>query len=205
MADEKNEVEALKSEIDKLSAKNKELISELRKAKGSTNEEAAKLADELDTVKAENVKLASALKKTTGELEAERKDAGDKLTAKSAVIQKLIRDDGLLKGLTAAGVKKELLAGALALHQGKIEVDEEKSEAFATMDGKRVALPDYLKTWAASDEGKHYIGAPVNSGGGASGPGSGVPGAKSMTRSAFEALDPTAKTTFAKEGGKLTD
>ena len=205
MADEKNEVDELRGEIDKLNAKNKELITELRKAKGSTNEEAARLADELDNAKAENVKLAGALKKATEGLEVAQREAAEKLTAKSGIIQKLIRDDGLLKGLTESGVKKELLAGALALHAGKVEVDEEKGEAFSTVDGKRTSLTDYLKGWAASDEGKHYIAAPVNGGGGASGPGSAIPGTKTLSRSAFDALDPVAKTTFAKEGGKLTD
>lgn len=205
MADEKNEADELKGEIEALKQKNKELIAEVRKAKGSTNEEAARLADELDTVKAENVKLSSALKKATDGLAAVQKDADAKLAAKSAIIQKHIRDEGLLKGLTESGVKKELLAGALALHQGKIEVDEEKGEAFAMVNGARVALPDYLKTWAASDEGKNYITAPVNGGGGAQGAGSVVPGGKVQTRTAFDALDAAGKAAFVKEGGTLTD
>ena len=106
---EDNELEELRAEIDKLSAKNKELITELRKAKGTTNEEAARLAAELDDVKAEKVKLEVALKKANDGFTATNKELSDKLQAKSQAMQRLIRDEGLVKSLASVNIRKSFL------------------------------------------------------------------------------------------------
>jgi len=171
MADEGNELEELKGEIEALKSKNKELITELRKAKGSTNEEAAKLAADLDDVKVEKVKLEAALKKANDTLAATQKDTESKLAAKSLALQKLIREEGLVKALTSEKVKPEFLPAVAALLREKVEVDEEKFEAFVTENGTRKTLTEFVKNWSASDEGKNFIGAPLSVGGGALGAG----------------------------------
>ncbi|HWP69010.1 MAG TPA: hypothetical protein VN437_06860 [Rectinemataceae bacterium] len=183
MADEKNEVDPvvadLKSQIEKLTANNSKLVGELRVAKGGISaEEAARLGAELDTAKAENIKLTASLKKATDDMATATTTHKTELEKKSATIQRLIRDEGLVKSLTALKTLPELLNGAIALHRGKIEVDEEKGEAFATVDGVRKTLDEYLSGWAGSDEGKHYIAAGGNSGGGAAGSGGSGGGSK---------------------------
>jgi hypothetical protein len=67
------------------------------------------------------------------------------------------------------------------------------------------ALSEFVKEWAAGDEGKHFVQAPANNGGGATGgSGAGTQG-KVMPRSQFDALPPQQRADFAKAGGKLTD
>lgn len=178
MADDPKETDPvvadLKSQIEKLTANNAKLVGELRQAKGGLSaEEAARLGAELDTAKAENIKLAASLKKTTDDMATATTTHKTEIEKKSATIQRLIRDEGLVKGLTTLKTLPELLNGAIALHRGKIEVDEEKGEAFATVDGTRKTLDEYLQGWAGSEEGKHYIAAGGNSGGGAAGSGGG--------------------------------
>jgi dGTP triphosphohydrolase len=179
MADDGNtELDELKGEIEALKAKNKELITELRKAKGSTNEEAVKLASELDDVKAEKAKLEVALKKATDGIAASQKDFTDKLSAKSLALQKLIRDEGLVKALTTEKVKPEFLPAVAALLRDRVEVDEEKLEAFVTQNGVRKNLSEFVKSWATSDEGKNFITAAPSLGGGAIGAGNAGGGGK---------------------------
>jgi hypothetical protein len=206
MADEK-EVEELKEQIEKLSAKNQELIGELRKAKGGLSaEEAARLAGELDSVKAENVKLAAALKKANESIEGLTKDFTQKLSEKSAKIQTMLRTEGLTKSLLDVGVKNPVhLKAAAAMLRELVQVDEDKGEAFVMDGATRKTLSEFIKNWAASDEGKAFIEAPVNVGSGATG-GAGTPaGGKIKTRAEFEALDPAARLEFTKSGGKLVD
>jgi hypothetical protein len=54
-------------------------------------------------------------------------------------------------------------------------------------------LADYVKEWAGTDEGKAFVSAPVNSGGGAQGSKSTDATVTTMTRAAYDALDQTAK------------
>lgn len=203
MADE-DETKELRESIERLEAKNKELVAELRKAKGTTNEEAARLAAELDDARAANVKLEAALKKAESGLAAAQKDAGEKLAAKSARIQALLRDDGLNRGLIEAGVKKEFLGPVAAYLRDRIEVDEEKGEAFSTVGGARRTIAEYLKEWAASDEGKNFVAAPANAGAGAAG-GAGKPAGKTMKLSEFSALAPKDQAAFMTAGGTLNE
>jgi hypothetical protein len=200
-------VEELEEEIGKLTAKNNELIGEIRKAKGGLSaEESARIAGDLDAAKAENIKLANALKKATDSQAAIAKESETKLAEKSAKIQKMLRDEGLVKGLIEAGVKNPAhLKATAAMLRDVVEVDEDKGEAFATVNGIRRPLGEFIKGWAESDEGKAFIEAPVNSGAGASGGVGKAPAGGMMKRDAFEQLTPDAQREFIKGGGKPTD
>lgn len=204
---EDNELEELRAEIDKLSAKNKELITELRKARGTTNEEAARLAAELDDVKAEKVKLEAALKKANDGFTATNKELSDKLQAKSQAMQRLIRDEGLVKSLASVNIRKEFLGPVAAYLKDRVEVDEEKGEAFVTIDGAKKPLSEFVTSWATSDEGKNFVVAQSSISGDSAGPGGAkaTAGLKSMTRAQFDALGPTEKFEFSKNGGTLTE
>lgn len=172
MADEKQiDVEELKGEIDALKAKNRELIAELRKARGTTNEEAARLASELEELRAENAKLNTALKKAAESTLNLQKEYEEQLKTKSSALQRLVRDEGLVKALTSEKVRSEFLPAVVALLRDKVEVDEEKLEAFVADGGIRKPLDQFVKEWAASDMGKNFITAPLSSGGGALGAG----------------------------------
>jgi hypothetical protein len=66
-------------------------------------------------------------------------------------------------------------------------------------------LTEFVSSWATSDEGKHYIAAPSNGGGGASGGAGNGSGAKVWTREKFDAASQFERSEFAKAGGKVAD
>lgn len=160
--------EAVQKATEKLDAKNRELIAEKRRA-GEGKIDAA----ELERVEAERDKLATDFAAAQRELTKVTKaatDATKALEAEQAHTQRLLISDGLTQALTAAGVKDPMhLKAASALLR-----DEHKP--VVTIDGdKRVAmigdkpLTDFVKAWAIGDEGKSFVAAPGNSGGGATG------------------------------------
>ena len=59
------------------------------------------------------------------------------------------------------------------------------------------ALTDFVSEWAQSDEGKHFVTAPANSGGGA---GAGKGGNLTPSKKASE-MNPAEKAAFIKEHG----
>jgi hypothetical protein len=91
---------------------------------------------------------------------------------------------------------KALLAG-----QVTIKVDGDKR--IANIGDK--PLSDFVGEWAKSDEGKHFVSAPNNAGGGAQGGGNAQGGQKTMTRTAFDGTDATKKMEFIKAGGTVTE
>lgn len=155
-------VDELKAEKESLANKNKELLSEVKKERTKSREiDADKyyaMIDELDNVKAENAKLS-------GEIKLKAKDF-DKLTAqlgeKDGALQKLIIDDGLTNALTSAGVVPELMPAVKALLRSQTQLKDNQ----AVIGDK--PLTDFMSEWATG-EGKVYIKAPDNSGGGAGG------------------------------------
>lgn len=199
------------AEVAGLKRKNQELIARSKAAKDEGGGKVAELEDAIEDLKTNLAKVQRDADRAVKKAEADAKAAQDLAAVKSGALSKLIRDDGLTNALVAVGVKKELLPAATAYLRERVQVDEEKGEAFAMVkgaDGKesRKALAEFAKDWAQGDEGKHYVSVPPSSGGGSQGPGSGqAPGAKSMTRAAFDGLPPAQKVTLSKEGVTLTD
>ena len=75
-------------------------------------------------------------------------------------------DNGLTDALTKLKVKPELLDASRALLRGKAQLTEtEEGDYSALIDGK--PMTEYISTWA-TDEGKAFVSAPVNSGAGSS-------------------------------------
>lgn len=163
----------------------REIKAELRKSTGIKPEDLTALENENKTLTAQIAETGKALKvaqaaqkaaedaKTTVE-----KEFGEKLTSEQAAINRLLVEDGLTKGLTGLGIVKPAMqaaAAALLKQKGvfsvKAEGDIRKAIAKAQKDGKDVelGLDEYLKTWAQSDEGKEFVPASLNQGGGARG------------------------------------
>jgi len=80
-------------------------------------------------------------------------------------------------------------------------VGTEGSDRFAKVG--EASIQDFAKEWAAGEEGKNFVSAELNTGGGANGSRT-VPGQKTMSRAAFDQLPPTDQSTFSREGGALT-
>jgi len=185
-----------------LTEKNKELLGKLKKAQqGATIDPAdhQALQTELEQTQAKLTESTKALKLTQTEAEKIKKA----YETESKVAHSLLVDNGLSQALLEAGVKKpSYLKAAKAMLAGQVVLTAEGETRTAKVGDK--LLKDFVTEWAKGDEGKAFVDAPANSGGGANGGGSGGAQAKTMTRTAFDALDATGKMAFTKDGGTLT-
>ena len=187
-----------------LSAKNKELLGEVKtlkaKAKGADIDPAEHAA-----LQTQVEDLADKLSKAekTGKSEVDKLTKA--LSEKDGALHKHLIDAGLTDALAKAGVQAPMLDAVKALHQGKASINTKDGAYEALIDGKPLA--EFVTLWAQSDQGKHFVAAPNNNGGGAQG-GSGKGAAKTMTRADFDARslsgDP-AIGSFFRDGGVLTD
>ena len=203
------EVKALIEEVtaaatEALSAKNKELLGEVKTLKAK-----AKGAD-IDP--AEHAALQTQVEDLTDRLTKAEKTAKTEidrmtkaLTEKDGALQKHLIDAGLTDALAKAGVQPAMMDAVKALHQSKASINAKDGAYEALIDGKPLA--EFVTTWAQSDQGKHFVAAPANNGGGAQG-GSGNGSAKTMTRADFDAKsaagDPSL-VQFFRDGGTLVN
>lgn len=189
------DIDAIKKNRDQLLKEKKEL----QRSATITPEQLAAVEAERDKATAD---LAAAQKAAKDATTAAEK-AAKALEQESGFTHKLLAENGIVAALTAAGVSDPAyLDAAKALHLPNVKVVADGENRSALYGDKPLA--DAIKEWAAGDVGKKFVSAPNNSGGGAGG-GSGEGGGKTMTRTAFDALDGVAKVTFAKEGGKVVD
>jgi hypothetical protein len=187
-----------------LSVKNRELLAEKKalqgKIKGGDIDPAEHAALQMQ-VEELSEKLAKAEK--TGKAEIDKLTKS--LTEKDGALTKHLIDAGLTAALVKAGVQPAMLDAVKALHQSKASINAKDGAYEALIDGK--PLTEFVTTWAQSDQGKHFVTAPQNNGGGSQG-GSGKGTAKTMTRADFDAKsvagDPSVAT-FFKEGGVLVE
>jgi len=160
--------EAVEEAVSGLKAKNTELLGKLKKAqKDATIDPAdhAALQAELDTNEVALAKAIKDLKIATTESE-KHKTAH---TAADKTVYELLVDNGLSAALLDAGVKKpayQKAAKALLASQ-KFDFEGEGADRVAKVGDKTLA--EFVKTWAAGDEGKAFVDAPVNLGAGALG------------------------------------
>jgi len=185
-----------------LVAKNQELLGKLKKAqKDATIDPAdhAALQAELDQTQTKLTEAQKQLKSALTDAEKSKKS----LEVEGGFVSKLLIDNGLNDALLKAGVKPEMSKAVKALLAGQVTIKTEGDKRNAVIGDK--SLSDFVDEWAKSDEGKHFVSAPNNQGGGANGGGKGKEDAKTMTRAAFDALDPAGKVEFSKGGGTLTD
>lgn len=202
------------TQLEAMRAKNKELLDKLAEAKASLREKEgikpedfARLEKDLADERAKAAEASGILKKLT----KERDDATNKAQAESAANHKLLVDNGLTDALNRAGIRKEFLPAARALlkEQGIISVEAEGDmrRAVAKMaDGKSVALEDYVtKHFALSEEGKAFIPAEGNSGGGSGGPARQGGTAKTISMAEHQALSAQDQARFFADGGSLVN
>lgn len=183
--------------------KNRELLAELKAARKGQEikpEELDKLQAKIDGLENENDQLVKQVKEQAKSFEKVQAD----LQAESGFTSKLLLDNGLTEALVKAGVATPLLPAVKALlsSQAKVVTDGENRKA---MIGEK-DLTAFITDWAASDEGKHYISAPQNTGGGANvGQGNNNMQNQTVKRSAFDEMSHTQRVEFAKSGGEVTD
>jgi hypothetical protein len=158
-----------------LAAKNKELLGELkeaRKGKAINPEDLEKLESRIEELQGQLTEAQKTAKTATKEAEKATKALADA----EGFTQRLLVDNGLTDALTKAGVSNPVhLKAAKALLSGQVQIVADGDSKVAKVGEK--ALADYIGEWAKGDEGKFFVAAPNNSGGGANG-GSGGSGNK---------------------------
>jgi hypothetical protein len=82
-------------------------------------------------------------------------------------LQSYLIDNGLNDAMLKAGIKTEFMAAAKAMLKSQTKLLAENGQYSALMGEK--PLNEAIAEWAAGDEGKHFVSAPANSGGGATG------------------------------------
>jgi len=163
----------LEEAMEALNAKNRELLGEVKiaraKAKGveiDPNDFMA-LQTENETLKSQLEKVAKENAKTVETLQAS-------LTEKDGALQSYLIDNGLNDAMLKAGIKPEFMTAAKAMLKSQTKLMADNGQYSALMGEK--PLNEAIAEWAASDEGKHFVSAPANSGGGATGgTGNGIP------------------------------
>lgn len=185
---------AVREATEGLASKNRELLAELKEARKGRQvnpEDLEKLESELDRLKGELSEAQKAAKKSLTEAETARKQLQDA----ESFTQRLLVDNGLTEALAKAGVTNPVHMKAVkSMLAGQVQVVAEGDAKVAKVGDK--ALADYVNEWAKGDEGKFFVSAPNNSGGGATG-GNGAPSINKKS----SAMTPDEKSAYIKENG----
>lgn len=173
--------EAHEQEIERLKGKNEELLGKLRKAREGKEDagEVERLERELSDTQSE-LRTAQSNARTFERDLRKEKERADKAEGERDTAISERNNEFLSNTLSAALVENKVaphfMDAATALlkdkHKPTVEVDGDTRKVL--IDGKEVG--EFVKEWAASDAGKHYVQAPANGGGGAPPNGGGSPG-----------------------------
>lgn len=195
-------VAAVQESVDRLEAKNEQLIGENRKLKRGAEIKPEDLAAAEDRADKAETALKEAQKAAKDALKA-KETAETKLEAESKFTQKLLIQDGLKSALIANGVKDEDFLDSLTAKFGSTASIVADGDQRKAMLGDK-PMADAIKEWAASEAGKKFVSAPANSGGGAGGGdrNKGGGNVKTMTRSQYNALDQNEKSALGPDMAK---
>lgn len=121
---------------------------------------------------------------------------------KDSALTTYLLDANLTDSLAKSKVKPELMDAAKALLKMQATIKAENGNYQAVIGDK--ALGEFVKEWATSETGKHFVSAENNSGGGAQG-GNNNTQSKTISRSEFETKSQYERATLAKDGFKVVD
>ncbi len=126
--------------------------------------------------------------------------AKDKIIAeKDGLVNTHIKDGTLTRVIAESGIAKQFIPAVTAMMKGRVKL--EGSEVY--LDEKPIA--EAMKGWVESEEGKHYVAAPINGGGGDKTTTTNADGTKkTMPRSEFDAQSPEKRMELSKAGITLT-
>lgn len=204
------------SEVEGLKNKNSELLGKLKEESKSKTDLIARLealeADKNKVVE-DDLKKAGEFDKLRETIESRHKAEITKLTEANNKLQGQLKTHIIGEGLTAALVKAKVAAPLMDAAKALItsgfegQIAEKDGKPFAQFDGK--AVDEFVTSWAQSDQGKHFVTADSNSGGGSNGAdGKGKANAgghvKTMSHEDFSKLSPAEKSKVSIEGVKLT-
>lgn len=184
-----------------LSAKNAELLKELKQARKAGEIK----PEDLERVESERDELKTQLEKVTKDLKVANTNA-EKATKQLEAVEgfnrTLLVDNGLNEALAKAGVTNPaFLKAARTILAGQVQIVTEGDQRLAKVGEK--GLADFVGEWAKSDEGKNFVSATINTGGGAHGGGGG--GGKTISQSEFNALSAKDRAAKMADGYTLVD
>lgn len=159
-----------KADADKLAANNKKLLDQLREARKDNQIDPAKHAALEDRVGELEGLLEQANKgatKAAKEAQAKLEALTKQYEAEAGFTSQLLVDNGLNEALVKAGVESHFLPAVRAMLKPQVQIVADGATRVAKVGEK--ALAEFVTGWAASDEGKFYVKAPVNGGGGGAG------------------------------------
>lgn len=97
--------------------------------------------------------------------ELEKKD--QEIRERDELINSQVKMSTLRKALTEAKIAPHFQGAVEAMFSQRLTIEGKGQDAQVLLDEKPIA--EYLKDWAASDDGKHFVAAPGNTGGGTGG------------------------------------
>lgn len=199
--------EAIKAAVEEatagLAAKNKELLAEVKEARKSRTIDPKEIEDRDNEIEALKSQLGEA-QKTVKLATTEADKAKKALEGAEGFTQKLLVDNGLTDALTKAGVTNPVhLKAAKSMLAGQVEIVADGDNRMAKIGDKDLAAA--IGEWAKGDEGKFFVAATQNNGGGANGSNSSGGNSKTVDRSQFDAMNHVQRAEFAKGGGTVTD
>lgn len=154
-----------------LKTKNQELIDKnkkLMKGQEIDPQTVVDLEAQIDKLQSDLVVSQKSAKESVKTLETLQ----TQLKAETGFTQKLLIDNGLTDELVKNGVAPQFLPAVKAMFAGQAQIVAEGDTRTAKIGDKSVS--DFVKEWAASDDGKHFVKAPENGGGGSQGSGNGT-------------------------------
>jgi DNA repair exonuclease SbcCD ATPase subunit len=157
--------QAIEEATSSLVKKKNELLAELKTARKNAENsiDADKLQDKIESLETERDTLLKQQKENTKALETATK----LLESESGFTSKLLLDNGLTDALVKAGIAPQFLPAAKSLLSTQAKIIAEGDTRKAVIGDKELSA--FVKEWTASDEGKHFVQAPTNGGGGADG------------------------------------
>lgn len=159
---------AIEEAITGLKEKNFELLGKVKKLQKDATIDPAEhqaLMTELEQTQAKLAEAAKALKAAAAETEKHKKA----FETEAQFAHRLLVENGLTEALLKAKVKPELSKAVRAMLSGQVSLVADGDTRVAKIGDK--PLDVFVDEWAKSDEGKHFVSAPANHGGGAGGGG----------------------------------
>lgn len=176
--DFKAQLDELKEKLEATERSNNGLKADLAKAKAKARgadidpDEYAKLQTENEDLKFNFTKVQKDLAKQADTLTSQLKEKD------SALTQYLI-DSQLTDSLSKVGVLPQFMDATKSLLKSQATIRNDNGSYQALMGEKSIS--DAVKEWAVSDNGKYFVKAPDNTGGGSSGSGNGNAPTQDMT------------------------
>lgn len=185
-----------------LLAKRDELLSEVKKLRKQSEIKPEDYQSALDQIDELQSKLNEANKSVKAANAAAEK-ATKALEAETGYTSNLLIDNGLNEHLGQVGVKPEFMPAVRAMLRSQVQIKQD-GESRNVVIGEK-PLKDFVAEWAKSNEGKHFVAAPMNGGGGSSGGGKANGGGKQITRTEFESMGQAQRFEFTRAGGTVTE